>query len=44
VYPSSSTPGEVDALYITDQVGSVALTPNSGAGAKPYRCVTDPLN
>ena len=44
VYPSSSSPGELDVLYITDQVGSVALTPNTGAGAKAYRCVTDPLN
>lgn len=44
VYPSGSTPGELDVLYVTDQVGSVALTPNTGAGAKAYRCVTDPLN
>ena len=44
VYPSSATPGELDVLYITDQVGSVGLTPDTGAGAKAYRCVTDPLN
>ncbi len=44
VYPSGSRPGELDVLYVTDQVGSVALTPNTGAGAKAYRCVTDPLN
>lgn len=44
VYPSTSTPGGLDVLYVTDQVGSVALTPDTGAGAKPYRCVTDPLN
>jgi hypothetical protein len=44
VYPSSSSPGELDVLVITDQVGSVALTPNTGAGAKAYRCVADPLN
>jgi hypothetical protein len=44
VYPSSSRPGQVDDLYVTDQVGSVALTPDTGAGAKPFRCVTDPLN
>jgi hypothetical protein len=43
VYPSSS-PGELDVLYVTDQGGSVALTPNTGAGSKAYRCVTDPLN
>jgi hypothetical protein len=44
VYPSASTPGRVDVLYITDDVGSVALTPNTAAGAKAFRCVADPLN
>jgi hypothetical protein len=44
VYPSSSDPGRLDVLYITDQVGSVGLTPDTGAGGKAFRCVTDPLN
>ena len=44
VYPSSSKPGELDVLYVTDQVGSAALTPDTGAGGKPFRCATDPLN
>jgi hypothetical protein len=44
VYPSTTTAGRLDVLYITDQIGSVALTPNSGAGGKAFRCVTDPLN
>lgn len=44
VYPSSASPGQLDVLYVTDQVGSVALTPDTGAGARAYRCVTDPLN
>ena len=44
VYPSSSKPGELDVLYVTDQVGSVALTPDTAAGSKAYRCVTDPVN
>lgn len=44
VYPSSSDPGRLDVLYVTDQVGSVALTPDTAAGAKSFRCVTDPLN
>jgi hypothetical protein len=44
VYPSGSAPGQVDVLYITDQVGSVAITSNTGAGAKAFRCVADPLN
>jgi hypothetical protein len=44
VYPSASDPAEVDVLYITDQFGRVALTPDTAAGAKAYRCVADPLN
>jgi hypothetical protein len=43
VYPSSD-PGRVDVLVVTDSGGSVALTPNTAAGAKAFRCVTDPLN
>lgn len=44
VYPSDSHPGELDVLFVTDQFGSVARTPNRGTGAKAYRCVTDPFN
>jgi hypothetical protein len=44
VYPSATNPGRVEVLYITDGVGSVALTPNTAAGAKAFRCVADPLN
>jgi len=44
VYPSRSIPGQLDVLYITDQNGAVALTPDTGAGAKQYRCATNPLN
>jgi hypothetical protein len=44
VYPSTTDPGRLDVLYITDAVGSVELTSDTAAGAKPYRCVTDPLN
>jgi hypothetical protein len=43
VYPSAS-PGQLDVLFVTDEVGSVALTPDTVAGAKPFRCVSDPLN
>ena len=32
VYPSSSDPGRLDDLYVTDQVGGVALTPDTAAG------------
>ena len=42
VYPASG--GQVNVLYVTDDVGSVAITPNTAAGAKAFRCVTDPLN
>jgi hypothetical protein len=44
VYPSASNPGRLDVLYVTDQVGSVALTPDTFAGGKAFRCVADPLN
>jgi len=44
VYPSSSNPGRLDVLYVTDQVGSVGVTPDTAEGAKAFRCVTDPLN
>jgi hypothetical protein len=44
VYPSTTSPGQVEDLYVTDTVGHVALTPDSAAGAKGYRCVTPPLN
>ena len=36
--------GPLDVLYVTDQGGGAALTPNTGAGAKSFRCVADPLN
>jgi hypothetical protein len=44
VYPSGATTGELDLLYVTDKVGSVAITSNTGAGGKAFRCVADPLN
>jgi hypothetical protein len=44
VYPSSADPGGVDVLYINDPVGRVGVTSNTAAGAKAFRCVTDPLN
>jgi hypothetical protein len=44
VYPSASTPGQLDVLYITNEVGNVGITPDTAAGAKAYRCVADPLN
>jgi hypothetical protein len=44
VYPSATDPGRLDVLYVTDPGGSVALTSDTAVGAKPFRCVTDPLN
>jgi hypothetical protein len=44
VYPSASTPGDLDVLYVTDKGGSVGLTADRSAGRKAYRCVADPLN
>ena len=44
VYPSTAKPGQVDVLYVITKGGSVGLTPDTGAGSKAYRCVTDPLN
>ena len=45
VYPSSSSPGSVDVLYMSDEVGSVSLVPNvQGSGEKAFRCVAGPLN
>lgn len=44
VYPSTSAPGHPEVLYITDALGHIGLAPDSAAGAKSYRCVSDPLN
>lgn len=49
VYPSESRPGRLDVLVIKDEVfndsdGDVALVPDDGSGARPYRCATDPMN
>lgn len=43
VYPSSSKPGAVDVLYVTDENGNVGITEDVGGG-KAYRCVADPMN
>lgn len=44
VYPSATSPGELDVLYATTKTGGVAITPDTAAGGKAFRCVTDPLN
>jgi hypothetical protein len=40
----SSSPDGVGTLFVVDRVGTVGVTPDTGAGAKAYRCVSDPLN
>jgi len=44
VYPSSTPGVSVDVLTVTDNVGGVALVPNSVAGPRPFRCVSNPIN
>jgi hypothetical protein len=44
VYPSSADPGQLDVLYVIDEVGGVAVTSDTAAGGKAFRCVADPLN
>lgn len=44
VSEAPATPGQVQTLYVTSKTGNVALTPDTDAGAKSYRCVADPLN
>jgi hypothetical protein len=44
VSASTSEAGRIDALYVISQGGAVAVTPDSFAGAKSYRCVAPPLN
>jgi len=40
----ASSPDGVGTLFVVDSVGTVGVTPDTGPGAKAYRCVTDPLN
>jgi hypothetical protein len=40
----SSTAGRVDVIFITNDVGGIGITTDTAAGAKRFRCVTDPLN
>lgn len=44
VFALSTSPDGVGTLYVTDSVGTVGVTPDTFAGAKAFRCVTDPLN
>src|SRR5262249_54461028 len=44
IWASSTSPGEVDVLYVTDQTGGVGITSDTDAGKKAFRCVFDPSN
>jgi hypothetical protein len=44
VYPSGSSPGSVDVMYISGEAGSIGLVPDGPGGEKAFRCVADPLN
>ncbi len=44
VYPSSTPGAPLDVLTVTDAAGGVVLVPNSVAGARPFRCVSNPIN
>ena len=44
VYPAPDPSDPLNVLVMTTETGGVALTTNTFAGRKPYRCVVDPLN
>jgi hypothetical protein len=44
VYPSGSSPGQVEVLYMTDELGHVGVAADHVNDAKAFRCVADPLN
>jgi hypothetical protein len=44
IYPAADPSDPLNVLVMTTETGGVALTPDTFAGRKPYRCVVDPLN
>jgi hypothetical protein len=42
VVQNPSDPTRVRALVVTDRSGAVTTVPDTSAGFRPYRCVTDP--
>jgi hypothetical protein len=44
VYPSAKDGERLNVLYVNSPGGGVGLTPDTFAGAKPFRCVADPRN
>lgn len=44
VYPGSTAGAPLNVLYVTDATGGYGVTTDTSQGAKPFRCVADPLN
>jgi hypothetical protein len=44
VYPSGSSPGQVEVLYMTNELGHVGVVQDRADQARAFRCVADPLN
>lgn len=44
VYSAADPADPLNVLYMTDETGGVGVTPDTFAGAKPFRCVVNPLN
>jgi len=44
VYPSGASPGQVEVLYMTDELGHVGVVQDRVDEARAFRCVADPLN
>jgi len=44
VYPSGASPGQVEVLYMTDELGHVGVVQDRVDGARAFRCVAGPLN
>lgn len=41
----ATSPGQpLNVIYVENALGGWGVTPDDAAGAKPYRCVADPLN
>ena len=44
VYPSGSSSGQLEVLYMTNELGNVGVVPDGPGGERAFRCVADPLN
>lgn len=44
IYPGSTPDSPLNVLYVVDATGGYGVTTDTAQGAKPFRCVADPLN